>query len=295
MRDILLSIPNVSEGSDPFVIASIRGAYETAGAVVLDEHSDADHGRSVHTLAGPQGVLSDAIEAGYRVASSMIKLDRNDGVHPHVGVMDVAPFVYLDSGRRGAACAEALTAAGKLERAGSPVFLYGLLGDGRSRAELRRGGLSGLNERVMSGSLRPDFGPASLSPKTGAVLCGARPPLVAFNLLLEAGESFAEAEATAVRLREATPGGLPGVRALALQLASVSRVQLSFNLEQPQLVGIREVYEAVSAEHQVTSGELIGLAQEAVIGRIPGELEMPDFDPQRRSVEGCLRFHGITD
>ena len=50
------------------------------------------------------------------------------GQHPHVGVLDVAPVVYLRPEDRGAACAEALVIA---ERIGSeleiPVFLYGEL------------------------------------------------------------------------------------------------------------------------------------------------------------------------
>jgi hypothetical protein len=35
------------------------------------------------------------------------------------------------------------------------VFLYGALADGRTRAELRRGGLEELSRRLAAGELRP--------------------------------------------------------------------------------------------------------------------------------------------
>ena len=48
--------------------------------------------------------------------------------------------MYLDDADRGAACAEALVLADALGREGLPVYLYGALAGGRTRAELRRGG-----------------------------------------------------------------------------------------------------------------------------------------------------------
>ncbi len=294
MSEVLLAIPNISEGSDLNLVDAVAEAYRAEGAIVLDQTSDSDHGRSVHTLAGSQAVLSSAIVAGWRVAASGIDLGEGSGVHPHVGALDVAPFVYLADSQRGAAAAAALSAAGGLGRAGASVFLYGLLAGGRSRAELRSGGISGLRSRVASGLVSPDFGPAVPSAEVGAVLVAARPPLVAFNLRLGYSATLEEARHTASLMRDGGERGLPGVKALAFELKDQGFVQLSFNLERPDEAGIDAVTQFASSRHEVIAGELIGLAPERYIAAIPRDLEMPDFDPTMKSVEGCLRFHGIT-
>src|SRR4051812_40407960 len=107
----LLAIPNVSEGRDAGAIAAIGAAFASTGARLLDVHSDADHHRSVFTLAGEPGELAPALVAGAREAIARIDLREPRGQHPHVGAIDVAPIVFLDDERRGAACAEALLAA----------------------------------------------------------------------------------------------------------------------------------------------------------------------------------------
>ena len=295
MSDVLLAIPNISEGSNQDVVDAVTAAYVAEGATVLDQTSDSDHGRSVHTLAGSQTVLAAAIVAGWRVAAAGIDLRNESGVHPHVGALDVAPIVYLDDARRGSACSTALVTAGGLGRAGASVFLYGSLGNGRSRAELRSGGLRGLREQTASGVVSADFGPSSLSESTGATLVAARPPLVAFNLQLDASASLDDARKTAALMRDGGEQGLPGVKALAFELQGQGFIQLSFNLERPNEAGIDAVTDFVSSRHQVVAGELIGLAPERYIAAIPSELPMPDFDPVLKSVEGSLRFHGIPN
>ncbi|MEI7890055.1 MAG: hypothetical protein WCI34_07075, partial [Actinomycetes bacterium] len=65
--------------------------------------------------------------------------------------------------------------------------------------------------------------------------------------------------------------------------------------ESPDSVGIGEVVEAVAARHAIVSGELIGLAERSVIDSIPSELSMPGLDPDLHSIEGSLRFHGVTN
>ena len=69
-----------------------------------------------------------------------IDLRAHDGLHPHVGAIDVAPVVHLDAATRGAAIAAALTAAALIgDELALPVFLYGALAHGRERAEIRAG------------------------------------------------------------------------------------------------------------------------------------------------------------
>jgi len=284
---VLLAVPNVSEGRDTIVIARIGEAFASPrGVRLLDVHRDPDHHRSVFTLAGEPGELALGLAAGARVVLEHVDLSAHAGVHPHVGALDVAPLVHGSERERGAACAEALVAADELGRLDLPVFLYGVLGDGRTRAELRRGGPGALAERIAAGELRPDFGPPRLPPPGGAPLVGARPPLVAFNLELEPPATLADARRIAASVRaDAT---LPEVRALGLELASRNAVQLSFNVEDSVAVPLARLVEAVRGHASVARAELVGLAPEAAFAGFPAELPLPGFDPERHLIERAL-------
>src|SRR4051794_23615614 len=229
LATVLLSVPNVSEGADPVLIE--RLAHGFAPARLLDTHSDSDHGRSVFWLAAEQGDLSRALAAGARTCSEHIDVSRQQGVHPRVGALDVAPVVYRDTDQRGAAIAEALTAAALIGELGIPVFLYGELAtdpERSERAEIRRGGHQELGRRIGAGELVPDYGPAELHPTAGATLVTARPPLIAFNVQL-ATTDLALAQTIAAEIRESS-GGFPGVRALGLPLEARGQVQVSMNI-----------------------------------------------------------------
>ncbi|HEY0345437.1 MAG TPA: hypothetical protein VGC59_12345 [Solirubrobacteraceae bacterium] len=283
--ETLLAIPNVSEGRDPAAIAAIGEAFASTGTVLLDVHSDPDHHRTVYTLAGGVGELAPALLAGALEARERIDLRGERGSHPHVGALDVAPVVYLDAARRGAACAEALVAGEELGRAGLPVFLYGVLADGRSRAQLRRGGIAALAERVAAGELAPDFGPHRIDPRAGAVLVAARPPLVAFNVELAPPATVEDARRIAGAIREGGAEGLPGVRALGLDLpARAGIAQVTTNVEDHLAVPLAAVVAAVARHAQVAACELVGLAPAAAFDGFPEDIEVRD----RRTVEDAL-------
>ena len=285
----LLAVPNLSEGSDAAVLAAIGAAF--APARVLDVHSDPDHGRSVFSLAGRQGELADALVAGAREAVARIDLRAHGGAHPHVGALDVAPVVYLDDSARGAACAEALTAAALIgDELGLPVFLYGDLAtapDRRERAALRDGGPVRLAERVAAGELPPDFGPREIDPAAGAVLVTARPPLIAFNVDL-ASDDVELARSIAAELRE-SGGGPPGVRAIGLALPNRGRAQVSFNVHDHRAAPLRELVAAVARRAEVAEAELVGLAPAAALEGLPADLPLRGFDPDRHVIENALR------
>ncbi|HEX7299369.1 MAG TPA: hypothetical protein VF257_10190 [Solirubrobacteraceae bacterium] len=262
---MLLAVPNVSEGRDPDVLAAIGDAFAAAGARVLDLHADPDHHRAVFTLAGEPGALHVAVADGARVATERIDLTRHAGLHPHVGAVDVAPIVFRAPEQRGAAVAEALALADALGQLGLPVFLYGALGDGRTRAELRRGGSEALGRRMADG-LRPDFGPPALHPTAGATLVAARPPLVAFNLELAPPATEEDARRIAAALRETGAHGLPGLRAIGLSLAARAGVaQVSCNVEDHGALPLAALLEAVERHAVVAEAELVGLAPQAAL------------------------------
>jgi glutamate formiminotransferase / 5-formyltetrahydrofolate cyclo-ligase len=303
-RPTLLAIPNVSEGRDSQVIAAIGAAFLGASPTtrLLDVHSDVDHHRSVFTLAGAPGELEHALIEGVRVATARIDVMNRPpdgpsaaGQHPHVGAVDVVPLVYLDPSQRGAACAEALVVADRIgHELETPVFLYGELSSEdpekqRTRAELRRGGAQALAERMADPHvpLRPDFGPRRMHPTAGATLVAARPPLVAFNLQLLAPATVADARAIAALIRDGGPHGLPGLRAIGVELRG-GVAQVSMNVEQPFELPLAAVVDAVRVHAELASAELVGLAPAAALEGFPDDVPMPGFDPARHVIEKAL-------
>lgn len=300
----LLAVPNVSEGIDRETIDALARALEAGdgGVRLLDVHSDADHDRSVFTFAGGPSTLAAATLRLAAEAIARIDLARpgRTGQHPHVGVLDVAPVVYLDQADRGAACAEALALAERLgHELELPVFLYGELtagfgsgGQGRSRADLRRGGLGGLAKRLAAPegepqALRPDFGPARIDPRRGAVLIAARTPLVAFNVELATPATVDDARRIAALIREGGDHGLPGLRAIGVELEG-GRGQVSMNVERPFELPLAEVVRALAVHAPLSRAELVGLAPAASFGGFPAELSVPGFDPDRHLIENAL-------
>jgi glutamate formiminotransferase len=320
----LLSVPNVSEGRSRTVIEAISEAFAagprrsdssavlqspTGKARLLDIHSDEDHHRSVYTLAGSPLALADALLRGAQRAIEQIDVMSRTaapgeaGQHPHVGAIDVVPIVYCDPTDRGAACATALLTADRLgEELHLPVFLYGELtadnpADARTRAELRRGGAAELARRIAASNssdggttteaLQPDFGPHHMHPTAGAVLLAARPPLVAFNLQLTPPGTIEDARRIAALIREGGAEGLPGLRAIGIQLGG-DVAQVSMNVERPFDLSLAEVVEAVRRHHALASAELVGLAPKAALEGFPEDLPMPGFDPARHVIENAL-------
>ncbi|HWE33753.1 MAG TPA: hypothetical protein VG410_09720 [Solirubrobacteraceae bacterium] len=281
----LLAVPNFSEGRSAATIEAARAATENGPARLLDIHSDADHHRTVFTLAGEPGQLAAAVVDLARVAIARIDLRNHDGVHPRVGALDVAPIVYLNEADRGAACVEALVEADMLgEQLNVPVFLYGILAGGRTRAELRQGGPAALKSRVQAGQLTPDFGPSRVDPSIGAVLVAARPPLVAFNVELAVPATLETAQAIAALIRESGPEGLESVRAIGLWLAETNTAQVSTNVEDHRATPLRAIVEAIARHATPSAAELVGLAPRAAFDRFPTDLPVRN----KRIIEDSL-------
>lgn len=345
-RRPILAVPNVSEGRDAGTIEAIRDALvgrdggggrgveggdrgaegENQGAAgwdrgaegrgegvaLLDAHSDGDHHRSVFTLAGAPALVGEALVRGAREAVARIDVMAEAqagwmrGEHPHVGALDVAPFVYLDIDTRGAACAQALVLADRIgEELEVPVFLYGELGGERTRAQLRAGGAAGLARRMAAGELRPDFGPPALHPRAGATLVAAREPLVAFNLHLAPPATVDDARRIAALIREGGAEGLPGVRAIGVRIGratargraagesetpgnGVEVAQVSTNVERPLEVPLAAVIERVRRHAQIANAELVGLTPRAALEGMPEDVELSGFDPARHVIENAL-------
>jgi glutamate formiminotransferase len=285
----LLAVPNISEGCDPAAIEAIRASFASRP---LDVHSDPDHHRTVFTLAGAPGELAAVVVGGAREALKRVDVSTHEGAHPRVGAVDVAPIVYLSDADRGAACAEALVLGDMLgEQLELPVFLYGQLGGGRTRAELRRGGPPALAARIESGEQRPDFGPRRLHPTGGAVLVAARPPLVAFNVELAPPATLEDAKAIAAKIRESGPEGLPSLRAIGIWLANRGVAQVSTNVEDHHRTSLAAVVAAVARHARPARAELVGLAPRAAFDGFPEDVPVDNL----RLIEDALAGRHATD
>ena len=289
----LLAVPNLSEGADPGIVAELRSSLGSRVAL-LDEHSDAVHNRTVFTIAGDEASLLPALLRLGRTAIERIDLTRQRGAHPRIGALDVCPIVFHELALRPRAIDLALAVAKQLGTLGVPTFLYGELASGeerRERAFFRRGGHVGLTRRMREGDPAPDFGPGRPHPTAGAILVTARPPLAAFNVELEAGTALETGREIAAGLREAG-GGLPGVRALAIELAP-GRIQISTNVHDPIAVPLARVVTAVQElagprGSRAVGAELVGLVPAAALAGYPDEVPIAGADPGTRTIESRL-------
>jgi glutamate formiminotransferase/glutamate formiminotransferase/formiminotetrahydrofolate cyclodeaminase len=277
----LEAVPNFSEGRSGETIAALHDAL-AGQARVLDVHVDPDHNRSVFTIAGSGRELVEALVGGITCARERIDLRSHTGVHPRVGAADVVPVVAVWPEQLDAAKAVALTLADRVAtELEMPVFLYGAAGPGMRPALLRRGGPVELQRRIDAGEVTPDRGPPRLDPRAGAVLIGARRPLIAFNVEL-ATEDLGVAKAIAASIRE-TGGGFRGVRALGFPLASRGLVQVSMNVEDWEASPLDEIVtrieiEAAARGVEVLGSELVGLMPEGAARPGAAALRLSSLD-----------------
>jgi glutamate formiminotransferase len=290
----LLAVPNVSDGSEQGVMEHLRAGFISDPVTLLDEHSDPVHNRTVYTLAGEDAPLLRALRELASLAVERIDISRQQGAHPRIGSLDVCPIVWPESGMRARAHELAMAVAEQLGQIGLPIFLYGELATTAERAErayFRRGGHLELAERMERGELEPDFGPDRPHPTAGGVLVTARAPLAAFNMELKAGTTLEVGQAIAAGLREAG-GGLPGVRALAIELGP-GRIQISTNVHDPLAVPLADVVRVTQrlAEARGTrpvKAELVGLVPEVAMVGYPVDVPIAGEDPATRTIESRL-------
>ena len=121
--------------------------------------------------------------------------------------------------------------ADELGELGIPVYLYGELG---RRAHARGAAQAGRPRRAST----PDFGPPKLHPTAGATLVAARPPLIAFNVEIDAPLDDGEGDRARSCARRSTS-------ARSASQLHASGVQVSTNIEDHTRVTAADVVEAV--------------------------------------------------
>ena len=262
---LIEAVPNFSEGRRTSVIDELAAAVQTSGVRLLDRNSDAHHNRTVLTIAGPPEPVLQGLLRAVEAAVSRIDVRGHRGVHPRLGAADVVPLVPI----RNTQMADCVLLARELgRRIGDeldvPVYLYAAAAtrqERRNLADVRRGEYEALLREIHLPRRRPDFGPAKVGP-AGAVIVGARPILIAFNVFLRTAD-VAVARAIARQIRE-RDGGLQAVRALGLLVDGQAQVSMN-------LVDYRATspHAAVNAIRQQAARHAVALDRSELIGLIP--------------------------
>jgi glutamate formiminotransferase / 5-formyltetrahydrofolate cyclo-ligase len=268
---VLECVVNVSEGRDEDLLVRLADAADVA---LLDVHADPFHNRSVFTLSSPsQDLLQSTARALASRAVELLDVTGHAGVHPRLGVVDVVPFVpFSDAGSLEEALAMRAEFVEWFGGLGVPCFEYG---PERSLPEVRRRAFR---------DLAPSAGPSEPHPTAGACCVGARPVLVAYNVLLDAPPELARAIASELRS--------PIVRALGFDLGGAG--QVSFNLISPYELGPAEAYDLVAGRAPVVAAELVGLVPRALLDRVPAT-RWPELDLSvDRTIESRLAEHPAT-
>ena len=140
---------------------------------------------------------------------------------------------------------------------------------------------------------QPDFGPARMHPRFGAVAVGARPFLIAWNINLDS-DDVELAKRIARRVRE-SGGGLPrlqgnGFRVEEPERGHPVRAQVSMNLLDFAVTPLWQAWEAVG---ELAAEDGVALAESELIGLAPlaALLDVADHAgaPRDAAVEVRLR------
>ena len=209
----LFAVPNVSEGRDPLVLAAIGDAFARRGrARPRRPRRPRPPPRGVHARrraraswptrscaarARPSRGSTCAAHARHPPARRRARRGARSSTSTTRGAAPPAPRRSCSPTRLG-------------DELGLPVFLYGVLAAGRTRAELRRGGpvsWRGAGRAASCARLRPA---RARTRPPAPTLVAARPPLIAFNLELRRRRRRATRGGSPRRSARAAPDGLPG-------------------------------------------------------------------------------------
>ena len=296
MKDAVVEcVPNFSEGRDARRVEAIVAAMRVEGVRLLDYSMDADHNRSVVTIAGESSAVLESAVRGVGKAAEMIDLTRQEGLHPRIGAADVVPFVPVTAIKLEQCVMLARQAGLEIwRRFGVPVYFYEAAASRPDRANLedvRRGQFEGLRDAVRKeAARRPDLGGPGLHPTAGACAVGARKFLITYNLYFDSTDvGVVRSIAREVR---AAFAGLHGVKALGVMARD--RAQLAMSITDFKATPLSQVYSTVSrlaARHKTApvEGEVVGLIPEQACERESEWMrQLIEFDDQTKILERRL-------
>src|SRR5499427_3756909 len=291
MKRLIECVPNFSEGRDAAKVEAIVAVMRSVpGVYVLDHEMDADHNRSVVTLAGEPDAVAEAALLGAGKAMELIDLTKHTGAHPRVGATDVLPFIPID----GVAIEDCVALARRVgqeiwKRYRIPVFFYEAAATRPDRVNLeniRKGQFEGLREELKKNHDRqPDVGEPKLHPTAGVTVVGARKFLIAYNVNLNTPDgSIANKIARAIRF---SSGGLRYVKSMGVDLKARNIAQVSINLTDYEQTPMHRVYEMVKREAARYGAVPVG---SEIVGLVPKKamemaadyfLQLENFSPSQ--------------
>ncbi len=289
---VLECVPNFSEGRDGEVIRAITAEVEKGeGLRLLGVDPGKATNRTVVTFAGEPDTVVEAAVRLARKATELIDMRRHKGEHPRFGALDVCPLVPVS----GITMEETAALARKLARRlgedlGLTVYCYehaAAKEERRNLATVRAGEYEGLERRLADQRWKPDFGPATFNPRSGATAVGARDFLVALNVNLNT-TSTRRANAVAFDVRERgrpkrkgdpltgepvldakgetvwVPGALKCVKGIGWFIDEYGIAQVSLNLTNLSVTPLHAAFDevcrsAAARGMRVTGSELVGL------------------------------------
>ncbi len=267
-------VPNFSEGRDAKKIDAIAASIlAVPDVVLLDREADADHNRSVLTLAGPPAAVAEAAFRAVERAVELIDLTKHGGAHPRIGAADVVPFIPIE----GVTIEECVRLAERLgeriwRQLRVPVYLYEAAAKRPERVNLeniRRGQFEALVKEMGKIPERaPDIGEPAIHPTAGATVVGARKFLIAYNVNLGTPDvGIAKKIAKTIRFSN---GGFRYVKSMGVTLGSRNLAQVSINLTDFEQTPMHLVFETVRREAErwgvpVVGSEIVGLIPKKAI------------------------------
>lgn len=289
MKRLIECVPNFSEGRDPVKVDAIVNAMSAVpGVYILDREMDADHNRSVITLAGEPDAVAEAAVLGAGKALDLIDMNVHTGAHPRVGATDVVPFIPIEGVTIEDCVALARRAGNEIwKRYRIPIFFYEAAATRPDRVNLenvRRGQFEGLREELKKNHDRqPDIGEPKLHPTAGVTVVGARKFLIAYNVNLNTSNiTIANKIAKAIRY---SSGGLRYVKSMGVELKARNLAQVSINLTDFEATPMHRVYEMVKREAErygatPVGSEIVGLVPKKAIEMAADYfLQLENFSP----------------
>lgn len=261
---MLECVANVSEGRRSSIIRELGDTIKnTPGVNLIHIDSGFDANRTVFTFLGNETTLSDAIIRLLKTCLLLIDMRNHEGNHPRIGALDVCPIIPIKPATITSAknCIQNIVKRIQNENIQVGGWLYR-----ESAIDPKNYELSHVRrdqyETLSSSERKFDFG--LFNPKFGALAMGARKFLIAYNVNL-CDMNIQIARLIAKKVREKTPGGIPGVRALGWNCKSFGFSQISCNIVDPEKCSIKTLFDRIKHEAKklgiYTNGsELIGMA-----------------------------------
>ncbi len=289
----LLAVPNISEGVDPLTIDAVGAALPRPTDAVLlhDVHSDPDHNRTRLHARRPRPARSRR--------RLLRRCGRGDRADRHQRPRGRAPARRARSTSRRSSTSTDARAGRRLRggagarrparraSSGCPVFLYGLLTDGRrTRAELRRGGPAGARS---AGSRRASWCPTSvrarLHPTAGAVLVGARAAAGRVQRRARAAGDARGRAGDRGAIREGGARAAVGARDRPVARAPRTSPRSRPTSRTTARTTLADVVAAIARHARPARAELVGLAPAAAFEGFP---RGPARSTSRRALEEAL-------